>query len=212
MRANTAFATAGAIGAVAGSPMPAHRRAAGLRDLRDDAAEALVHGEAARASLRRRGAPPGLFGGQPERACMSRRIRQQREAVLERILARCMRHLVDDALERERRVRMTDGAPPQHGHRSHIWEFQKGSREIKVRVEGQLVVNGINETLNAARAGIGLGFVPEDLAEPYVAKGQLRRVLDDLCPPFPGFHLYYPSRRQSSLAFSLLVEALRYRP
>lgn len=96
--------------------------------------------------------------------------------------------------------------------RLYAWEFQKGSREIKVRVEGQLVVNGVNEMLNAARAGIGLGFVPEDLAEPYVAKGQLRRVLDDWCPAFAGFHLYYPSRRQSSLAFSLLVDALRYRP
>jgi DNA-binding transcriptional LysR family regulator len=65
--------------------------------------------------------------------------------------------------------------------------------------------------LNAARAGIGLAFVPDDRAEPYLAKGQLKRVLDDWCPPFSGFHLYYPSRRQSSPAFSLLVDALRYR-
>ena len=94
----------------------------------------------------------------------------------------------------------------------YAWEFAKGSRAIKVRVEGQLVVNGIDEMLSAARAGIGIGFVPEDLAEPFVAKGQLRRVLEDWTPPFPGFHLYYASRRQASPAFSLLVDALRYRP
>ncbi len=94
----------------------------------------------------------------------------------------------------------------------YAWEFEKGSRAIKVRVEGQLVVNGIDEMVSAARAGIGIGFVPEDLAEPFVAKGQLRRVLEDWTPPFPGFHLYYASRRQASPAFSLLVDALRYRP
>jgi DNA-binding transcriptional LysR family regulator len=77
--------------------------------------------------------------------------------------------------------------------------------------EGQLVVNGVDEALNAARAGMGLGFVPEDLARPYVAKGELKRVLDDWCAPFPGFHLYYPSRHHASPAFGLLVDALRYR-
>ncbi len=65
--------------------------------------------------------------------------------------------------------------------------------------------------LNAALAGLGLAYVPEDLAEPYLAEGQLKRVLDDWCPPYSGYHLYYPSRRQSSPAFALLVEALRYR-
>ena len=93
----------------------------------------------------------------------------------------------------------------------YSWEFEKASRELKVRVDGQLVVNGVDEVLNAARAGIGLGFVPEDLARPYVARGELKRVLDDWCLPFSGFHLYYPSRRHSSPAFSLLVDALRYR-
>lgn len=93
----------------------------------------------------------------------------------------------------------------------YAWEFEKAGRELKVRVEGQIVVNGVDEMLNAARAGTGLAFVPDDLTEPYIAKGQLRRVLDDWCPPFAGFHLYYPSRRQSSPAFSLLVDALRYR-
>ena len=93
----------------------------------------------------------------------------------------------------------------------YSWEFEKASRALKVRVDGQLVVNGVDELLSAARAGIGLGFVPEDLARPYVARGELKRVLDEWCPPFSGFHLYYPSRRHSSPAFSLLVDALRYR-
>ena len=65
--------------------------------------------------------------------------------------------------------------------------------------------------LNAALAGIGLAYVPEDLAQPHLAKGRLKRVLEDWCPPFPGCHLYYPSRRQSSAAFALLVDALRHR-
>lgn len=93
----------------------------------------------------------------------------------------------------------------------YAWEFEKAGRELKVRVEGQIVVNGVDEMLNAALAGIGLAFVPDDLSRPYIAKGQLKRVLDDWCPPFSGFRLYYPSRRQSSPAFSLLVDALRYR-
>jgi DNA-binding transcriptional LysR family regulator len=88
---------------------------------------------------------------------------------------------------------------------------EKAGRELEVRVEGQVVVNGVDEMRNAALSGIGLAFVPDDLTEPYVAKGQLKRVLDDWCLPFSGFHLYYPSRRQSSPAFSLLVDALRYR-
>jgi DNA-binding transcriptional LysR family regulator len=93
----------------------------------------------------------------------------------------------------------------------YAWEFEKGGREIKVRVEGQLVFNGTYQTLNAALAGFGLAYVPEDIAKPHVAKGRLKRVLEDWCPPFPGYHLYYPSRRQSSAAFALLVEALRHR-
>ena len=67
------------------------------------------------------------------------------------------------------------------------------------------------QVLNAALAGFGLAYVPEDLALPYIAKGRLERVLEDWCPPSPGYHLYYPSRRQTSPAFSLLVDALRYR-
>ena len=99
---------------------------------------------------------------------------------------------------------------PTHGG-LYVWEFEKGRRELKVRVEGQLVFNGTNPMLNAAVSGLGLAYVPEDLAQPYVEAGTLKRVLEDWCEPFSGYHLYYPSRRQSSPAFALLVEALRYR-
>ena len=93
----------------------------------------------------------------------------------------------------------------------YAWEFEKDGREVKVRVEGQLVFNSIFENLNAALAGFGLAHVPEDLAQPHLAKGRLQRALDDWCPPWPGYHIYYPSRRQSSPAFALVVNALRYR-
>jgi DNA-binding transcriptional LysR family regulator len=92
------------------------------------------------------------------------------------------------------------------------WEFERAKRELKVRVEGQLVFNDIFQVLDAALAGFGLAYVPEDLALPYIAKDRLRLVLADWCPVWPGYHLYYPSRRQSSAAFALLVDALRYRP
>jgi DNA-binding transcriptional LysR family regulator len=93
----------------------------------------------------------------------------------------------------------------------YAWEFEKGGRELRVRVEGQLVLNGTTQVLNAALAGFGLAYVPEDLAQPHMAAGRLKRVLEDWCAPFPGYHLYYPSRRHSSPAFALLVDALRYR-
>jgi DNA-binding transcriptional LysR family regulator len=99
---------------------------------------------------------------------------------------------------------------PTHGG-LYAWEFERGNRELKVRVEGQLVFNGTAQMLNAALAGFGLAYVPEDLAQPHVAKGRLKRVLEDWCPAFPGYHLYYPSRRQHSAAFALVVDALRYR-
>jgi len=94
----------------------------------------------------------------------------------------------------------------------YAWEFEKGERELKVRVDGQLVFNDLNQRLNAAMAGLGLTYLPEDVAQPHLASGRLQRALEDWCPPFPGYHLYYPSRRQTSPAFSLLVDALRYRP
>src|SRR5437879_5263599 len=91
---------------------------------------------------------------------------------------------------------------PTHGG-LYAWEFAKGGRELKVRVEGQLVFNGTFQMLNAALAGLGLAYVPEDVAQPHLAKGRLKRVLEDWCQPYPGNHLYYPSRRQSSAAFAL---------
>ena len=93
----------------------------------------------------------------------------------------------------------------------YAWEFEKGKRELKVRVDGQLVVNTMKQRLDAALAGVGLTYMVEDVVQPYVTQGTLVRVLDDWCAPFAGYHLYYPSRRQSSPAFKLLVEALRHR-
>ena len=93
----------------------------------------------------------------------------------------------------------------------YAWEFEKGGRELKVRVDGQFTFNNTFQMLNAALAGFGLAYVPEELAQPHIGKGRLKRVLADWCPPYSGYHLYYPSRRQSSAAFALVVEALRYR-
>ncbi|HET6609190.1 MAG TPA: LysR family transcriptional regulator [Rhodopila sp.] len=92
------------------------------------------------------------------------------------------------------------------------WELEKDDHELKVRVEGRLVFNSIFGVLDAAVAGFGLAHVPEDLALPHLARGRLKQVLQDWSPVWSGYHLYYPSRRQSSPAFSLLVDMLRYRP
>ena len=93
----------------------------------------------------------------------------------------------------------------------YAWEFEKGGREMKVRVDGQLTLNSLNLRVKAALAGRGFAYVPEDQVEGHVREGRLVRVLDDWCPPFTGYHLYYPSRRQQTPAFALLVDALRYR-
>jgi len=93
----------------------------------------------------------------------------------------------------------------------YAWEFEKNGRELKVRVEGQFVFNTSALRLNAVLAGFGLAYLPEDQALAHIADGRLVRVLADWCPPFSGCHLYYPSRRQHSPAFAVLVEALRYR-
>jgi DNA-binding transcriptional LysR family regulator len=93
----------------------------------------------------------------------------------------------------------------------YAWEFEKGARKLKVRVEGPLIFNGSYQMLNAALAGFGLAYVPEDLTQPHLARGRLKRVLEDWCPPFSGYHLYYPTRRQTTPAFTLLIEALRHR-
>ena len=99
---------------------------------------------------------------------------------------------------------------PTHGN-LYAWEFEKGAKELKVRVDGQLVFNRLSQIVDAALAGFGFGYIPEGAALQHVAKGKLVRVLEDWCAPFPGYHLYYPSRRQLSPAFALLVDALRYK-
>ncbi|MGE9010427.1 LysR family transcriptional regulator [Leptospira interrogans] len=93
----------------------------------------------------------------------------------------------------------------------YAWEFEKRGREVKVRVDGQLVFNSIPLRLNAVLAGHCLAYLPEDQVKKHLADSRLIRVLDDWCAPFSGYHLYYPSRRQPTPAFAVLVEALRYR-
>jgi DNA-binding transcriptional LysR family regulator len=93
----------------------------------------------------------------------------------------------------------------------YAWELEKDGREVRVRVEGQLAFDNVPMIVRAATAGFGLGFVMEGQVAEHLADGRLVRVLEDWCPSFSGYHLYYPSRRQPSAAFALLVEALRYR-
>jgi DNA-binding transcriptional LysR family regulator len=99
---------------------------------------------------------------------------------------------------------------PTHGG-IYAWEFEKNGRELRVRVEGRVIFNSIFQVLKACVDGLGIAHVPEDIAESHIASGQLVRVLEDWCPAWDGYQIYYPSRRQSSPAFSLLVDALRYR-
>ncbi|WP_446028149.1 LysR family transcriptional regulator [Lelliottia amnigena] len=91
----------------------------------------------------------------------------------------------------------------------YAWEFTHDGREIRVRVDGQLTLNSLPQRLDAAVAGLGLAYVPEESAAAQLADGRLTRVLESWCPSFEGYHLYYPSRRQHTTAFTLLVEALR---
>jgi len=93
----------------------------------------------------------------------------------------------------------------------YAWELAKDGHALRVRVDGQLAFNNAPLILRAATAGFGLACLLEDQVEERVAEGRLVRVLEDWCPPFQGYHLYYPSRRQPSAAFTLLVDALRYR-
>jgi DNA-binding transcriptional LysR family regulator len=91
----------------------------------------------------------------------------------------------------------------------YAWEFVKDGRDVEVHVDGQCIFNTTPQLLQAALDGYGFAYVPEDLVLDHVAAGRLQRVLDDWCPTFPGYHLYYPSRRQSSPAFALVLDALR---
>ncbi|MFG0517997.1 LysR family transcriptional regulator [Kluyvera intermedia] len=92
----------------------------------------------------------------------------------------------------------------------YAWEFERDGEPLRVRVEGQLILNCLPQRIDAAEAGLGLVYVPEDSVSEAIAAGRLQRVLTDWCVPFPGYYLYYPSRRQHTTAFALLVEALRY--
>lgn len=91
----------------------------------------------------------------------------------------------------------------------YAWEFEKDGRELNVWVDGQIIVNDTTLALNAAIDGLGIAFLPDDTLQPLITAGRLVRVLEDWCPPFPGYHLYYPSRRQHSSGFAVLIEALR---
>ena len=93
----------------------------------------------------------------------------------------------------------------------YVWEFEKNGRPLNVRVDGQIICNSSSAIVSAALLGLGIAYVPDDMVRAPIAEKRLVRVLGDWCPPFPGFHLYYPSRRQASPAFALLIEALRYR-
>ncbi len=99
---------------------------------------------------------------------------------------------------------------PTHGN-ILSWEFEKDGHELRVKAEGQLVFNNIAMRLDAVKRGLGLAYMPDDLVAEEIAKGELIRVLEDWCAPFPGYHLYYPNRRHTSPAFALVIDALRYR-
>jgi DNA-binding transcriptional LysR family regulator len=93
----------------------------------------------------------------------------------------------------------------------YVWEFEKNGHELKVRVDGRFVFNNFALRLNAVLDGFGLAYLQEDQVKAHIADGRLIRVLADWSPPFSGYHLYYPMRRQPTPAFSLVVDALRYR-
>jgi DNA-binding transcriptional LysR family regulator len=92
----------------------------------------------------------------------------------------------------------------------YAWEFERRGREMNVRVDGQLIFNTATQIIAASLDGFGLAYLPEDMVLPHVDAGRLIRVLEDWCPPFPGYHLFFPSRRQHSPAFAVIVDALRY--
>jgi len=94
----------------------------------------------------------------------------------------------------------------------YAWELKKGKCEMQVKVTGQLICNGAYQMVNGAMDGVGLAFVPDDLIANHVVEGRLVRVMEDWCPTFPGLHIFYASRRETSRAMAVIIEALRYRP
>ncbi|WP_339483083.1 MULTISPECIES: LysR family transcriptional regulator [unclassified Pseudomonas] len=91
----------------------------------------------------------------------------------------------------------------------YVWDFERRGKQVNVRVDGPLIFNTSTHIVQAAVAGLGVAYLPEEEFEPYLQEGRLVRVLEDWCPPFSGYYLYYPSRRQSSPAFTLVANALR---
>src|SRR5436305_540773 len=108
-------------------------------------------------------------------------------------------------------TRTTRSVSPTEAGERLLQRLERRGRQLRVRVEGQLTYSTTAQMLNAALAGMGLAYVPEGWVQPYLAKARLKRVLEDWCLPYSGYHLFYPSRRQASAAFALLVDALRYR-
>jgi DNA-binding transcriptional LysR family regulator len=98
---------------------------------------------------------------------------------------------------------------PTHGGLS-VWDFERDGHPLNVRVDGQIVFNTTPPIVTAALQGLGVAFLPEEEFAPHIEEGRLVRVLEEWCPPFPGYYLYYPSRRQPPPAFSIVVDALRY--
>lgn len=93
----------------------------------------------------------------------------------------------------------------------YAWEFEKGERSLNVNVDGQLIFNSVQQIHRAALAGFGIGYLPEDIFAEDIQAGKLVRVLEDWCPPFTGYHLYFPNRMRSSPAFDIVIDALRHR-
>lgn len=91
----------------------------------------------------------------------------------------------------------------------YVWDFEQGGKQVNVRVDGQLIFNTSSHIVDAALAGLGIAYLPEEEFDPHLREGRLERVLEDWCPPFSGYYLYYPSRRQPSPAFTLVANALR---
>lgn len=128
------------------------------------------------------------------------------------VLSRAPRlpHLTASVITRSELPRCINVRLPTSGG-LYAWEFEEGGREVNIRVEGQLTFNTLWMRLRAARAGLGIVFVPEDIVQTDIDAGRFVRVLTDWCAPFPGYHLYYPHRRQDAPAFAVLVAELRYR-
>jgi DNA-binding transcriptional LysR family regulator len=93
----------------------------------------------------------------------------------------------------------------------YAWEFEENGREIRIRVEGQLAFTNSFDVLEATLDGFGLSYMAEEIVRPYLEQGRLVRILEEYCPYWDPYYLYYPSRRQASPAFVALVEALRHR-